>query len=112
MAAFDRVIVDGAVNGAGWLTRFTSTLSIWWDTWIIDGAIRLDGFLGEAGRLPGAAVADRAGAVLRAVRPHRGAAVLRLLRGEVIMDQHLLSIVLFTPWPGLLVLFIPARRRT
>jgi NADH-quinone oxidoreductase subunit L len=29
--------VDGGVNGAGWLTRFTGTLSAWWDKWIIDG---------------------------------------------------------------------------
>ena len=42
--AFDRNIVDGGVNGAGWLTRFTSTLSIWWDTWIIDGAVRFGSF--------------------------------------------------------------------
>ena len=26
------------VNGAGWLTRFTSRVSMWWDTWIVDGA--------------------------------------------------------------------------
>jgi NADH-quinone oxidoreductase subunit L len=41
---FDRVIVDGGVNGAGWLTRLTSTVSIWWDTWIVDGAVRLTSF--------------------------------------------------------------------
>jgi NADH-quinone oxidoreductase subunit L len=40
MAAFDRNVVDGGVNGAGWLTRFSSSFSIWWDTWIIDGAVR------------------------------------------------------------------------
>ena len=34
---FDANVVDGAVNGAGWLTRFTATISKWWDTWIIDG---------------------------------------------------------------------------
>jgi NADH-quinone oxidoreductase subunit L len=43
-AAFDRTVVDGGVNGAGWLTRFTSKLSIWWDTWIVDGAVRLTSF--------------------------------------------------------------------
>src|SRR5260370_18476522 len=26
-----------AVNGAGWITRLTATLSSWWDKWIIDG---------------------------------------------------------------------------
>jgi NADH-quinone oxidoreductase subunit L len=42
--AFDRVVVDGGVNGAGWLTRFTSKVSIWWDTWVIDGAVRFSAF--------------------------------------------------------------------
>ena len=44
MAAFDRDVVDGAVNGAGWLTRFSSRISIWWDTWIVDGAVRFGSF--------------------------------------------------------------------
>ncbi len=34
---FDAHIVDGAVNGAGWITRLTATISSWWDKWIIDG---------------------------------------------------------------------------
>src|SRR5579862_3366144 len=34
---FDTHIVDGLVNGAGWLTRVAATLSSWWDKWIIDG---------------------------------------------------------------------------
>jgi NADH-quinone oxidoreductase subunit L len=42
--AFDRNVVDGAVNGAGWLTRFSSRVSIWWDTWIVDGAVRFSSF--------------------------------------------------------------------
>ncbi|HUJ21992.1 MAG TPA: NADH-quinone oxidoreductase subunit L [Bryobacteraceae bacterium] len=40
-AAFDRDVIDGGVNGAGWLARFSSSFSIWWDTWIVDGAVRL-----------------------------------------------------------------------
>jgi NADH-quinone oxidoreductase subunit L len=39
MFAFDANIVDGGVNGAGWLTRAVGTLSRWWDTWIIDGLL-------------------------------------------------------------------------
>jgi NADH-quinone oxidoreductase subunit L len=35
----DANIVDGAVNGAGWMTRFAATVSKWWDTWIIDGVL-------------------------------------------------------------------------
>jgi NADH-quinone oxidoreductase subunit L len=42
--AFDSKVVDGGVNGAGWLTRFSSTVSIWWDTWIIDGFVRFSSF--------------------------------------------------------------------
>jgi len=44
LGAFDRNVVDGAVNGAGWLTRFSSRVSIWWDTWIVDGAVRFSSF--------------------------------------------------------------------
>ncbi len=40
LGAFDNAIVDGlGVNGAGWLTRATSRLSIAWDTWIVDGLV-------------------------------------------------------------------------
>jgi len=45
LGAFDRNVVDGGVNGAGWFTRFAATISGWWDTWVIDGAVRLGSFL-------------------------------------------------------------------
>jgi len=45
LGIFDRNVVDGAVNGAGWFTRLSAKLSMWWDTWIIDGAVRLSSFL-------------------------------------------------------------------
>ena len=45
LGAFDRNVVDGGVNGAGWLTRFSSRVSIWWDTWIVDGTVRFTSFL-------------------------------------------------------------------
>ena len=42
LGSFDRNVIDGVgVNGAGWLTRFISNVSIWWDTWIVDGSVRL-----------------------------------------------------------------------
>jgi NADH-quinone oxidoreductase subunit L len=44
LGAFDRNVVDGGVNGAGWLTRFSSKISIWWDTWIVDGFVRFSSF--------------------------------------------------------------------
>jgi NADH-quinone oxidoreductase subunit L len=46
LGAFDRNVIDGAgVNGAGWLTRFISKVSIWWDTWVVDGSVRLGSFI-------------------------------------------------------------------
>jgi NADH-quinone oxidoreductase subunit L len=44
LSKFDAAVVDGGVNGAGWLTRFSSRISIWWDTWVVDGAVRLSSF--------------------------------------------------------------------
>ena len=44
LGSFDRNVVDGGVNGAGWLTRFSSKVSIWWDTWIVDGTVRFTAF--------------------------------------------------------------------
>jgi NADH-quinone oxidoreductase subunit L len=38
---FDGNVIDGGVNGSAWLTRLTSSVSIWWDTWIVDGTVRL-----------------------------------------------------------------------
>jgi NADH-quinone oxidoreductase subunit L len=35
----DRTIIDGGVNGAGWLARFSGTISNRWDAWIIDGLL-------------------------------------------------------------------------
>ncbi|OLE47697.1 MAG: NADH dehydrogenase [Acidobacteria bacterium 13_1_20CM_3_58_11] len=40
LGRFDTNVIDGVgVNGAGWLARFGSTLSMWWDKWIIDGML-------------------------------------------------------------------------
>ena len=45
LGAFDRNVVDGGVNGAGWLTRVSARPSpMWWDTWIVDGAVRFGSF--------------------------------------------------------------------
>jgi NADH-quinone oxidoreductase subunit L len=42
LGVFDRNVIDGlGVNGTGWLTRFTSSVSMWWDTWIVDGLVNL-----------------------------------------------------------------------
>jgi len=40
LGRFDANVIDGVgVNGAGWLARSGSTLSMWWDKWIIDGLL-------------------------------------------------------------------------
>ncbi len=40
LGSFDANVIDGVgVDGAGWLARFASTLSMWWDKWIIDGLL-------------------------------------------------------------------------
>jgi NADH-quinone oxidoreductase subunit L len=44
-AAFDLGVVDGGVNGAGWLTRMAGELSRWWDTWVIDGVLNVAAFV-------------------------------------------------------------------
>ena len=41
---FDRTVVDGAVNGTGWLTMFTSWLSSLTDRTVVDGAVNLVGW--------------------------------------------------------------------
>jgi NADH-quinone oxidoreductase subunit L len=33
---FDVNVIDGAVNGAGWLTKLTGTISSWWDNKFLD----------------------------------------------------------------------------
>jgi NADH:ubiquinone oxidoreductase subunit 5 (subunit L)/multisubunit Na+/H+ antiporter MnhA subunit len=36
---FDADVIDGTVNGVGWSTRESGTVSTWWDKWIIDGLL-------------------------------------------------------------------------
>ncbi len=52
LARFDQRVVDGGVNGAGWFTRFSGIVSSWWDTWIVDGAVRLTSFLVKMSSYP------------------------------------------------------------
>ena len=67
---FDADVIDGAVNGAGWTTRMSGTLSVLWDKWIIDGLL-VNGAPGRWctrswRRYPGAPGAVGPGAVVRA----------------------------------------------
>jgi NADH-quinone oxidoreductase subunit L len=41
LGALDSKVIDGlGVNGAAWLTRMISRISMWWDTWVVDGSVR------------------------------------------------------------------------
>ncbi len=52
LGKFDRNVVDGGPNGAGWLTRTISTISMWFDTWIVDGLVRLTTLLVKLSSYP------------------------------------------------------------
>ena len=42
LGAFDRGVINGiGVDGTGWLTRITSSISMVWDSWIVDGLVNL-----------------------------------------------------------------------
>jgi NADH-quinone oxidoreductase subunit L len=42
LGAFDLGIINGlGIDGAGWLTRAVSVVSMWWDKWIVDGLVNL-----------------------------------------------------------------------
>jgi NADH-quinone oxidoreductase subunit L len=42
---FDGQIIDGlGVDGAGWLTRIFSRISMWWDKWVVDGLVNFLGW--------------------------------------------------------------------
>jgi NADH-quinone oxidoreductase subunit L len=44
-ALFDVKVIDGfGVDGATWLARVLSKLSMWWDKWVVDGLVN---FLGK-----------------------------------------------------------------
>jgi NADH-quinone oxidoreductase subunit L len=42
---FDDTVIDGAVNGAGWITRITSFLSGKFDTYVVDGAVNASAYV-------------------------------------------------------------------
>jgi NADH-quinone oxidoreductase subunit L len=43
-ALFDAKVIDGlGVDGAGWLSRVLSSISMWWDKWVIDGLVNFAG---------------------------------------------------------------------
>ena len=101
LGAFDRNVVDGGVNGAGWLTRFSATLSMWWDTWIVDGAVRFTSFFVKMLSYPVCILRDRPRAGLRAFRGGGSAGVSGVLRSAVTIWTSTYSASSCSPrWPG------------
>jgi NADH-quinone oxidoreductase subunit L len=47
--SFDRHVVDGAVNGSGWLTRFSAWVSHLLDKYLVDGLVNLIGWIAGEG---------------------------------------------------------------
>jgi len=44
LGLFDAKVIDGlGVDGAGWLARVISSLSMWWDKWVVDGLVNFVG---------------------------------------------------------------------
>jgi NADH-quinone oxidoreductase subunit L len=42
LGVFDAKVIDGVgVDGTGWLMRYASRVSMWWDKWVIDGVLNL-----------------------------------------------------------------------
>ena len=42
LRVFDAKVIDGVgVDGTGWLMRYASKISMWWDKWVIDGLLNL-----------------------------------------------------------------------
>ncbi len=48
LGQFDTKVIDGVgVDGTGWLARFGSSVSMWWDRWIIDGLLNFGAKLAQ-----------------------------------------------------------------
>ena len=71
LAAIDLGVVDGGVNGVGWLTRMSGELSRLWDTWVIDGLVNVLAFAVKILSWPARILADGTIAKLCLVH-HRG----------------------------------------
>ena len=82
---FDRRVVDGAVNGSGWLTVFASWVSSLIDRYVVDGAVNLVGPLVRGIELRVPPRADRTDSELRAADAGRRMRVCEhLLAREVV----------------------------
>jgi len=51
LRAFDRAVIDGAVDGSGWLTRIAAWCAHMIDKYIVDGLVNLVGWMASEGSL-------------------------------------------------------------
>jgi len=105
LGIFDAKVIDGVgVDGTGWLMRYTSKISMWWDKWVIDGLLKFRREANAAFQLSDPAFANRivfqlrdadsarsggSAGVLRA--PYAYAAARGALRGEEWTFLHIIS---------------------
>ena len=105
---FDRNVVDGAVNGSSWMTTFGAWLSGLADRTIVDGAVNLVGWIVQEGsywfrRLQTGLVQNYALLMLFGIFAF--VSIYLFVRMNM---NHYLSLILFTPLAGaLLLLFVP-----
>ena len=93
---FDAKVIDGlGVDGAGWLARMLSRISMWWDKWIVDGLVNLTGKFATFPELSGphdsdwrifqlcGVYPDRSGDFTGVLRPpHAGVDAQSALKGD------------------------------
>ena len=99
MWSFDAKVVDGAVNGTGWLTVIGSEIHQWFDTWIVDGAVNGSGW-----------VVRQFGGLLRYLQSGRVQFYALFMVGGLVMfglykiDKNNIDL----PWPMLTIIFVVA----
>ncbi len=99
MWSFDAKVIDGGVNGTGWLTMVGSEIHQWFDTWIVDGAVNGSGW-----------VVRQFGGLLRYLQSGRVQFYALFMIGVLVMfglykiDTNNIDL----PWPTLTVIFVVA----
>ena len=104
--AVDRNVVDGAVNGTSWITVIAAWFSGLTDRSVVDGLVNLVGAhrAGIESRLE--TDSDRPRAELRAPDALRHLRVRQRLSVRAVTMNHYLSLILFTPLAGALLLLL------
>ncbi len=97
MWTFDAKVVDGAVNGTGWLTVISSEIHQWFDKWIVDGAVNGSGW-----------IVRKFGGMLRYLQSGRVQFYALFMIGSLVLvmlykiDTNNIDL----PWPTLTTIFV------